>query len=122
MVQEIAPNISFAAIGLLDMFNTGGAVEEVEVHMASDKTSELFDGEVSSELTTLSENRSPTATIAIKVRGCGRLGVYASQCPLKSTVDNAETDFNYDSAAGLVTLSLPVPEQEMYRWSVEIQV
>jgi len=62
------------------MFNTGGAVEQVEVRMASDTKSELFDGEVSSELcTSLSEDRSPTATIALKVRGCGRFGAYSSQ-------------------------------------------
>jgi raffinose synthase len=122
-VQEITSNISFAPIGLLDMFNTGGAVEQVEIQMASDKSPEHFDGEVSSELTTsLSESRSPTATIALKVRGCGRFGAYSSQRPLKCTVGNVFTDFNYDSATGLVTLTLPVPVVEMYRWPVEIQV
>ncbi|KAL9361480.1 hypothetical protein Peur_044265 [Populus x canadensis] len=122
-INEITSNISFAPIGLLDMFNTGGAVEQVEIQMASDKSPEHFDGEVSSELTTsLSENRSPTATIALKVRGCGRFGAYSSQRPLKCTVGNVFTDFNYDSATGLVTLTLPVPVEEMYRWPVEIQV
>lgn len=123
MVQEITSRISFAAIGLLDMFNSGGAVEQVEVCMVSDRKPELFDGEVSSELTTsLSENRSPTATIALKVRGCGRFGAYASLRPLKCTVGNAETEFIYDSATGLVTFNIPTPEEEMYRWPLEIQV
>ncbi|KAK3217795.1 hypothetical protein Dsin_011765 [Dipteronia sinensis] len=122
-LEEIISNISFAAIGLLDMFNTGGAVEQVEINMATDKKPELFDGEVSSELTTcLSDNRSTTATISLKVRGCGRFGAYSSQRPVKCTVGNAETDFTYDSASGLVTLTLPLPEEEMYRWPVEIQV
>jgi raffinose synthase len=122
-VQEITSNISFAPIGLLDMFNTGGAVEQVEIQMASDKSPEHFDGEVSSELTTsLSENRFPTATIALRVRGCGRFGAYSSQRPLKCTVGNVDTDFNHDSATGLLTLTLPVAEEEMYRWPVEIQV
>ncbi|KAG6769209.1 hypothetical protein POTOM_024826 [Populus tomentosa] len=122
-IYEITSNISFAPIGLLDMFNTGAAVEQVEIQMASDKSPEHFDGEVSSELTTsLSESRSPTATIALKVRGCGRFGAYSSQRPLKCTVGNVLTDFNYDSATGLVTLTLPVPVEEMYRWPVEIQV
>lgn len=105
------------------MFNSGGAVEEVEIHMASDGKPELFDGEVTSELTTsLSENRSPTATIALKVRGCGRFGAYSSQRPLKCAVGNTEAAFNYDSASGLVTFIIPVPEEEMYRWTLEIQV
>ncbi|GKV32595.1 hypothetical protein SLEP1_g41189 [Rubroshorea leprosula] len=91
--------------------------------LASDKKPEHFDGEVSSELTTtLSDNRSPTATIALKVRGCGRFGAYSSQRPLKCRVGNVETYFNYDSTTGLLTLTLPVPQEDMYRWPVEIQV
>ncbi|CAJ2671440.1 unnamed protein product [Trifolium pratense] len=123
-IQEIAPSISFAAIGLMDMFNTGGAVEEVEIHTASDNKQELFDGEVVSELTTssLSPNRKTTATIALKARGSGKFGVYSSQCPLKCTVDGAVTDFNYESDTGLTTFSIPVPQEEMYKWLIEIQV
>ncbi|KHG29002.1 putative galactinol--sucrose galactosyltransferase 2 -like protein [Gossypium arboreum] len=122
-VKEISHTISFAPIGLLDMFNSSGAVEKFEVQMTSDEKLQFFDGEVSSELTTsLSTNRNPTATISLKVRGCGRFGAYSSQRPLKCCVDNVDTHFNYDSATGLVTLTLPVPSEEMYRWHVEIQV
>ncbi|XP_027350540.1 probable galactinol--sucrose galactosyltransferase 2 [Abrus precatorius] len=122
-IHEIAPTISFAAIGLLDMFNIGGAVEQVEIHSASNNKPELFDGEVVSELTTsLSSNRAATATIALRVRGSGRFGVYSSQHPLKCVIDGNETDFYYNSETGLTTLSIPVPQEEMYRWSIEIQV
>ncbi|KAJ6778690.1 hypothetical protein OIU74_002473 [Salix koriyanagi] len=122
-IDDIASDISFAPIGLLDMFNAGGAMEQVEIHMTSDKAPEHCDGEVSSELvTSLSENRPPTATIALRVRGCGRFGAYSSKRPLKCTVGNAGTDFDYDSATGLLTLTLPVSGEEMYRWPVEIQV
>lgn len=117
-IQEIAPGISFAAIGLMDMFNTGGAVEEVEVHRTSDKQ-ELFDGEVT---TSLSSNRTTTATIALKVRGSGKFGVYSSQRPLKFAVDGTKTDFNYNSENGLTTFSIPIPQEDMYKWSIEIQV
>jgi raffinose synthase len=121
LVNEISANISFAPIGLLDMFNSGGAVEEVEVHL--EKEPKLFDGEATSEQTpALGDNRSPTAKVALKVRGCGRFGVYSSQLPLKCSVGNTQADFNYDTATGLVTLILPVPEEEMYRWSIEIVV
>ena len=122
-MQDNASDISFAPIGLLDMFNAGGAMEQVEIHMTSDKAPEHCDGEVSSELvTSLRENGSPTATIALRVRGCGRFGAYSSKRPLKCTVGNAGTYFDYDSATGLLTLTLPVPGEEMYRWPVEIQV
>lgn len=117
-IQEIAPGISFAAIGLMDMFNTGGAVEEVEIHRTSDKQ-ELFDGEVT---TSLSSNRTTTATIALKVRGSGKFGVYSSQRPLKFAVDGTKTDFNYNSENGLTTFSIPIPQEDMYKWSIEIQV
>lgn len=122
-IQEIAPGISFAAIGLMDMFNTGGAVEEVEIHRASDNKQELFDGEVVSELTTsLNPNRTTTATIALKVRGSGKFGVYSSQRPLKCAVDGTETDFYYNSENGLTTFYIPVPQEDMYKWLIEIQV
>lgn len=105
------------------MFNSSGAVEHVVIRLASDMKPELFDGEVLSELTaSLSENRSSTATITIKTRGCGRFGAYSSQRPLKCTIDKAETDFNYDFATGLMTFTIPIPEEEMHRWLVEIQV
>ncbi|KAI4300776.1 hypothetical protein L6164_034112 [Bauhinia variegata] len=124
-IKEIAPSISFAPIGLLDMFNTGGAVEHVEIHkLASEnKAAEIFDGEVVSELTTyLSSGRSATATIGLRVRGSGRFGVYSSQRPLKCVVSDTETDFNYDSDNGLMSFSIPVPKEGMQTWSIEIQV
>ena len=105
------------------MFNTGGAVEEVEIRKASDNKQELFDGEVVSELTTsLSPNRTTTATIALKVRGSGKFGVYSSQRPVKCAVDGAETDFDYNSENGLTTFSIPVPKEDMYKWLIKIQV
>ncbi|XP_057982125.1 probable galactinol--sucrose galactosyltransferase 2 isoform X2 [Malania oleifera] len=123
-LKEIA-NISFAPIGLLDMFNTGGAVEQFEIHSgACVKNLELWNGEVESELnpTSLSERESATATIVLKVRGCGRFGAYSSQRPLQCRVGGAESNFDYDTTTGLVTLNIPVPEGEMYRWPIEIQV
>ncbi|KAI5682906.1 hypothetical protein M9H77_04134 [Catharanthus roseus] len=121
-VKEVAANISFAPIGLLDMFNSGGAVEQFEFEPASNKP-EHFDGEASSELTgPLSEKRSPSAKITQKVRGCGRFGAYSSQRPLKCIVDGAEANFDYEETSGLVTLNIPVPQEEMYRWNIEVLV
>lgn len=58
------------------MFNTGGSVENVEIHRASNNKPELFDGEVLSELTSwLSSNRAATTTIALRVRGRGRFRI-----------------------------------------------
>ncbi|KAG8371935.1 hypothetical protein BUALT_Bualt12G0014500 [Buddleja alternifolia] len=103
-LKNITESISFAPIGLLNMFNSTGAVEQFEVQKTDD-----------------SSNGS-TATITLKVRGCGRFGAYSSQRPIKCTVGNNETDFNYEAETGLVTLTIPVPEEEMYKWPIEIQV
>lgn len=101
-VKETTPGVSFAAIGLLGMFNSGGAVDHFEIDRQNAD--------------------STTTTISLKVRGSGRFGVYSSQRPLKCTVANVETDFSYDMDTGLVTLTLPVPEEEMYRWAVKFEV
>ncbi|CAN1255436.1 Probable galactinol--sucrose galactosyltransferase 2 [Linum perenne] len=101
-VKEATPGVSFAAIGLLDMFNSGGAVDHFEIDRQNAD--------------------STTTTISLKVRGSGRFGVYSSQRPSKCTVANVETDFSYDMDTGLVTLTLPVPEEEMYRWPVKFEV
>ncbi|CAI9761153.1 unnamed protein product [Fraxinus pennsylvanica] len=70
-IKYITPDISFAPIGLLDMLNSGGAVEYIEVQLDSEKKVEHFDGEVASELSgSLSKSWSPTATIALKKRKC----------------------------------------------------
>ncbi|KAL9232564.1 hypothetical protein vseg_007663 [Gypsophila vaccaria] len=112
-LKEITSSILFAPIGLLDMFNCGGAVEQFEVQMAVDKNTEISDCG--------STEPPPTATIHLQVRGCGVFGAYSSQRPLNCTVDRAHTDFNYDSETGLLTLNLPVAKQELYRWPVVIQ-
>ena len=98
------------------MFNSGGAVEQFEVQ-------KTLKSEVNGDQATpLSENRPLSATVSLKVRGCGRFGAYSSQCPLKCTIDGNETEFNYDGKSGLVTLVVPVPREELYKWSIEIVV
>ncbi|PWA49115.1 seed imbibition 2 [Artemisia annua] len=115
-LKEISENISVAPIGLLDMFNSGGAVEQFEVQLASNSEA---NGDQASPL---SENRPVSATVSLKVRGCGRFGAYSSQRPLKCTIDGNETEFSYDGLSGLVTLVVPVPREELYKWCIEIVV
>ncbi|KAL9832710.1 putative galactinol--sucrose galactosyltransferase 2 [Arabidopsis thaliana] len=121
-LKEITENISFAPIGLVDMFNSSGAIESIDINHVTDKNPEFFDGEISSASPALSDNRSPTALVSVSVRGCGRFGAYSSQRPLKCAVESTETDFTYDAEVGLVTLNLPVTREEMFRWHVEILV
>ncbi|XP_075491159.1 LOW QUALITY PROTEIN: putative galactinol--sucrose galactosyltransferase 2 [Primulina tabacum] len=103
-VKIIATDVSFAPIGLLGMFNSGGAVEQFDFQKAP-------------------ECDSPAAaTVTLKVRGSGLFGVYCSQRPQKCIMDGMDAEFNYKAETGLVTLFIPVPEEEMYRWTIEVQV
>ncbi|CAL5207696.1 unnamed protein product [Lathyrus oleraceus] len=97
-IKEIAQGIWFAPIGLLDMFNTGGAVEQFEIHQ-----------------------KGVAASVSLKVRGSGRFGVYCSQRPVKCVVGDNENEFKYESETGLTTFYIPVSVEDMYKWSVEIQ-
>ncbi|KAJ0982661.1 hypothetical protein J5N97_010916 [Dioscorea zingiberensis] len=99
-VKEITPEVSFAPIGLLDMFNSGGAVEEISVQSFSDDIP-------------VSGNRSPVATVVLKVRGYRTFGAYSSIRPLKCSLDSVEVECSYDADTGLMTLEMPVPEKEI---------
>ncbi|KAJ1288609.1 hypothetical protein BS78_02G101000 [Paspalum vaginatum] len=102
-LRDAAPGAAFAPVGLLDMFNAGGAVEGCDVRRAGG------DGDGG-------------ATVALSVRGCGRFGAYCSRRPARCVLDSADVEFGYDDDTGLVTVDLPVPEQELYRWTLEILV
>uniref|UniRef100_A0A0D9ZES4 galactinol--sucrose galactosyltransferase n=1 Tax=Oryza glumipatula TaxID=40148 RepID=A0A0D9ZES4_9ORYZ len=111
-VMTVAPGgggggVTFAPIGLLDMFNSGGAVEECDVVRALDAA-----GEAEAE----------AAVVRLRVRGCGRFGAYSSRRPARCALDAAEVEFSYDADTGLVALDVPVPAHELYKWTVEIQV
>ncbi|KAM0952016.1 putative glycosyl hydrolase 36, aldolase-type TIM barrel, glycoside hydrolase superfamily [Dioscorea sansibarensis] len=108
-IKEIAPNILFAPIGLLDMFNASGAVEEFGIETISNEF--LVGGD-----------RAPVANIIVKVRGYRRFGAYLSTRPRKCRLDSSEVEFSHDAATGLLALEMPVPEKEMYQWTVEIIV
>ncbi|KAI3811709.1 hypothetical protein L1987_21438 [Smallanthus sonchifolius] len=115
-LKNITENISVAPIGLLDMFNSSGAIEHFEVQLAS-KSEVNVD-----QSTPLSQTPPVTATVSLCIRGGGRFGAYSSQCPLKCTINGIDTEFNYDGPSGLVTLMIPMAQEEMYKWSIEIIV
>ncbi|CAO2173241.1 unnamed protein product [Urochloa humidicola] len=94
-VKHLPNGASFAPIGLIGMFNSGGAVRELRF------------GE--------------DAGIEIKVRGSGTVGAYSSTKPKSVAIDSKLVDFSYDDACGLVTFELGLPEQELYTWTVSVQ-
>lgn len=75
--------VHFAPIGLIDMYNSGGALEA------------------------LSSATGPDGCILkIKLRGCGRFGAYSSTKPSYCIVDMKEEEFTYSPEDGLLTMKL----------------
>ncbi|EPS67241.1 hypothetical protein M569_07535, partial [Genlisea aurea] len=96
-LKKIAENVWLAPIGLLDMFNSGGAVQRVDV--------------------------DPEATTAtLRTRGCGRFGFYCSRRPSKCVVGGRETEFQYEAENGLASIVIPVPDEEKYEWAIQVHV
>lgn len=77
------PDVQFAPIGLLDMYNSGGAVEALDCSM-----------DVSQ------------CIIKIEGRGCGRFGAYSNVRPKRCIVAMKEEEFSYNPEDGLLTIKL----------------
>ncbi|KAF4351306.1 hypothetical protein F8388_010860 [Cannabis sativa] len=75
--------LRFAPVGLLDMYNSGGAVESVSCRV-----------EVSGY------------TMIIKGRGTGRFGAYSSSKPKRCMVEQKEEEFSYSVEDGLLIVKL----------------
>lgn len=94
-LKHLPNGASFAVIGLLDMFNSGGAVRELR-----------FGGE--------------DADVELRVRGSGTVGAYSSTKPTRVAVDSKAVGFSYDGTCGLISFELGIPDQEMYLWTVTV--
>ncbi|KAL6562475.1 flavodoxin-like fold protein [Orobanche gracilis] len=97
-VKKMSNGIAFAPIGLTKMFNSGGAIKEVNYDMEM------------------------PGTVCMKVRGCGPFGAYSSARPKRVEVGAMEVKFEYNEATGFVKLVLQVPEEEMYLWNIVVEL
>lgn len=94
-VKVLAPACAFAPLGLLDMFNGGGAVEALEYAAA--------------------------AAVSMEVKGCGRFGAYSKSRPAKCTVGSAAVEFDYEAESGLLTFNLAeMPAEGVHRVEIEL--
>ncbi|OMP06969.1 Raffinose synthase [Corchorus olitorius] len=89
----------FAPIGLIKMFNSGGAIKELKY-----------------------DDQGTSIRISMKVQGCGVFGAYSSTQPQRTLVDSQQAEFEYDGGSGLLTIGLPVPQSELYLWNIVIQL
>ncbi|KAL5192078.1 putative galactinol--sucrose galactosyltransferase 2 [Glycine soja] len=82
-IRVFGHDVLFAPIGLLDMYNSGGAVEALDCTMDVAQ-----------------------CIIKIKGRGCGRFGAYSNVRPKLCVVDMKEEEFFYNREDGLLTITL----------------
>jgi raffinose synthase len=94
-LKRLPTGASFAPIGLIGMFNSGGAVTGV--------------------------SNGDDGGVEVKVRGAGTVGAYSSARPKSVAVDSEAIDFSYHDGTGLVTFDVGVPERELYSWTVSIE-
>lgn len=81
--QVVNETLDFAPIGLIDMYNAGGATEGL-----------CFDHELSG------------CSVRIEARGCGRFGAYSSKKPIYCTVNGNKEEIKYDPENGLLIVEL----------------
>lgn len=81
--MKVYNSLHFSPIGLIDMYNSGGAIEGL-----------------------LCSQRPSGCKIQIKSRGCGRFGAYSSSKPSYCTVNDEETKFKYNTEDRLLIIQL----------------
>lgn len=116
-------------MGLLDMYNAGGAIQGLRYQVAEwSAISELnldFAGEGNGISAQPLENKSPevVGTIFMEVKGCGRFGAYSSVKPRKCLLGSDPVEFSYDSSYGLLVIHLAnMPDSEKKLHSIVIEV
>lgn len=128
-IKILLPGFDFAPIGLVDMFNAGGAIERLRYEVKDGvKLLELesgYEGEGNGVPGVKVENKSSelVGLVHMEVKGCGKFGAYSSVRPRRCTVNSNVVDFVYNTDSGLVTLSLdrlPVEGQKVHVVEVEL--
>lgn len=82
-VKVFGSGCSFAPIGLVNMFNGGGAIEGLVY--------EVVNGE---------------GLVRLEIKGCGKFGAYSSGRPSRCLLGNNEVDFDYDADSGFLTFNI----------------
>ncbi|XP_073052266.1 probable galactinol--sucrose galactosyltransferase 6 [Primulina eburnea] len=120
-IKILAPGFNFAPLGLIDMFNGGGAIEGVKYEVRTVAQLAELESGVGGKIENLSSEA--VAVVAMEVKGRGRFGVYLSVKPRKCSAGSSVVDFEYDAASGLVTLNLvdmPPDDQKVHHVEIEL--
>lgn len=82
-VKIMSSGAAFAPIGLIKMFNSGGAVKELKYESKK------------------------TGNVEMRTHGCGVFGAYSSVKPKRVVIDMNEVKLDYEEKSGLVTFTFP---------------
>ncbi|KAJ4792602.1 Raffinose synthase family protein [Rhynchospora pubera] len=126
-IKDLAPGYRFAPLGLIDMYNGGGAIEGLTYHRLDrvrliELDSSSVDRENGSSVA-MTENAGSEAVgmVCMEVKGCGRFGSYSSAKPRKCLVGSSEVEFTYNSSNGLLVIQLEsMPKERVHRVVIEI--
>ncbi|PUZ61984.1 hypothetical protein GQ55_4G322100 [Panicum hallii var. hallii] len=114
-IKDLAAGFRFAPIGLVDMFNSGAAVEGLTYHLL-DGGKLLGDGGSAA-----CRSEEAVGLVCMEVKGCGRFGAYSSVRPRRCMLGSSEMEFSYDSSSGLVVLQLEeMPGERVHKIVVEL--
>lgn len=106
-VKVLGGGFNFAPIGLVDMFNAGGAIEGLVYEVRGGGEENVSDEFV--------------GVVRMGVKGCGKFGAYSSAKPRRCLVGSKVVDFGYNSDSGLMTLNLDqMPEEGQKVHIVEV--
>ncbi|CAI9114718.1 OLC1v1015504C5 [Oldenlandia corymbosa var. corymbosa] len=122
-IKTLAPGFSFAPLGLINMYNAGGAIEGLKYDIKSG--AQLSEGEGATFAGERVENISTeaVAVVRIEAKGCGQFGAYSSAKPRKCRVGSNLVDFSYDLDSGLVSFNLddmPPEDQKVHLLEIEL--
>ncbi|KAL9147111.1 hypothetical protein ABFS82_13G153000 [Erythranthe guttata] len=102
-VNQLPDGTEFAPIGLVNMFNSGGAIKQVRYEYSK-------------------EINIGTNYVCLRVRGSGIFGAYVSVKAKRLVIDDKDEEFDYDENSGFLTFNLRVPELELYEWNLKIEL
>ncbi|XP_028790452.1 probable galactinol--sucrose galactosyltransferase 6 [Neltuma alba] len=108
-VKVLGSGVSFAPVGLIEMYNAGGAIERLVYEAKGGRDEIRSDG--------------LEALVRMEVKGCGKFGAYSSAKPRRCLVGSKVVDFDYNSDSGLMILNLDhMPEEGQKVHIVEVEL
>ncbi|GAB4828248.1 Probable galactinol--sucrose galactosyltransferase 6 [Ancistrocladus abbreviatus] len=120
-IKILAPGFSFAPLGLINMFNAGGAIEVLRYDLVRDEESQ--NGAANGEIVEENSSNKLVAKVYMEVKGCGEFGAHSSTKPRRVIVGSNEVEYKHDLESGLLSFNvdqMPDANQKLHIVGVEL--